>query len=136
MFDTRLKLEDDENAIKLDERVKVHSDLSASNDNQRTSDSDEDVAMNSDWNEEQAILVNSDSNADSDDDGDGSTDYDSESDDDIDDDFDAGLEETRSLLWRHITFIIVLNSISEKLNILFVKVMLIHIKEEDNCSRE
>ena len=48
MFDTRLKLEDDENAIKFDERVKIHSGLSASNDNQRTSDSNEDVAMNSD----------------------------------------------------------------------------------------
>ncbi len=48
MFDTRLKLEDDENMIKLDERIKIHSDLSASNDNQETSDSNEDVAMNSD----------------------------------------------------------------------------------------
>ena len=136
MFDTRLKLEDDENAIKLDERVKIHSDLSASNDKQGTSDSNEDVAMNSDWDEEQATLVNSNSDADSDDDDDDSTDYDSESDDDIDDGFDASLEETRSLLWRHITFIIVFNSISEELNILFVKVTLIHIKEEDNRSRE
>ncbi len=136
MFDTRLKLEDDENMIKLDERIKIHSDLSASNDNQETSDSNEDVAMNSDWNEEQATLVNSNSNADSDDDDNDSTDYDSESDNDIDDDFDANLEKTRSLLWRYITFIIVLNSISEKLNILFVKIMLIHIKREDNRSQE
>jgi len=128
MFDTRLKLEDDENAIKLDECVKIHSDLSASNDNQETSDSNEDVAMNSDWDEEQAILVNSNSNADSDDDDDDSTDYDSESDDDIDDDFDASLEKTRSLLWRHITFIIVFNSISEKLNILFVTILATHLR--------
>ncbi len=136
MFDTRLKLEDDENMIKLNERIKIHSDLSASNDNQETSDSNEDVAMNSDWNEEQATLVNSNSNADSDDDDNDSTDYDSESDNDIDDDFDANLEKTRSLLWRYITFIIVLNSISEKLNILFIKIMLIHIKREDNRSQE
>ncbi len=52
MFDTRLKLEDDENTIKFDECVKIHSDLSASNDKQETSDSNVDVAMNSDWDEE------------------------------------------------------------------------------------
>ncbi len=136
MFDTRLKLEDDENATKPDERVKVHSGPSASNDKQGTSGSDVDVAMDSDWDEEQATLVNSDSDADSDDDGDGSTDYDSESDDDTDDGFDAGLEETRSLLWRHITFIIVPNPISEEPNILFAKVTLIHTKGEDNRPRE
>ncbi len=92
--------------------------------------------MNSDWDEEQATLVNLNLNADSDDDDDDSTDYDSESDDDIDDDFNKSLEKTKSLLWRHITFIIVLNSISEKLNNLFIKIMLIHIKKEDNRSQE
>jgi len=48
IFNTRLKLEDDENAIKFDERIKIHSDLNDSNDNQETSDSNKDVAMNSD----------------------------------------------------------------------------------------
>ena len=136
IFNTRLKLEDDENAIKFDERIKIHSDLNDSNDNQETSDSNKDVAMNSDWDEEQATLVNLNLNADSDNDDDDSTDYDSESDDDIDDDFNKSLEKTKSLLWRHITFIIVLNSISEKLNNLFIKIMLIHIKKEDNRSQE
>ncbi len=48
MFNTRLKLEDDENAIKLNECIKIHSDFSASNNNQETSDSNEDVAINND----------------------------------------------------------------------------------------
>ncbi len=92
--------------------------------------------MNSDWDEKQATLVNSDSNADSDDDDNDSTDYDSESDEDTDDGFNAGLEETRSLLWRHITFIIVPNPTSGEPNILFAKVTLIHTKGEDNRPRK
>jgi len=102
IFDTRLIFEDDENATKPDERVKVHSGPSSSNDNQGTSGSDEDVAMDSDWDEEQATFVNSDLDADSDEDGDGSTDYDSESDDGTDDDFDAGLTPTSPYPSNHL----------------------------------
>lgn len=49
---------------------------------------------------------------------------------------DAGLDETGSLLWRHITFIIAPNRVFGEPNILFAKVTITHTKGEDNCSWE
>lgn len=68
------------------------------------------------------MLVNSDSNLASNINGPRScgSDIDSGTDDGVD----AGLDETKSLLWRHISFIIAPNHISGDSNILFTRVMI------------
>ena len=87
-----------------------------------------------DWDDDRATLVNSD--------GelacliDRSTYWDSDSDSGTDDGVDAGLDETGSLLWRHITFIIAPNRIFGEPNVLFAKVTITHTKGEDNRPRE
>ena len=63
--------------------------------------------------------------ADSDTDDDNRTCYDSESDSDTDDDIDAGSDQTRTLLWRHVTFFIATNPGLEQPNILFATVTLV-----------
>ncbi len=93
----------------------------------------------------------SDSNTayDSDSDNDSNTTYDGDDDSDsdlslrnnidencdTDDECTAEFEETRSFLYRHFTIYIVLSSIFGKLNTIFTKITLLHIKDEDNNSR-
>lgn len=138
MFNTRLRFKDNDGVHRSFDHVKVNNSLINSDDDQGLMNTDKDTEMNSDWDEDWATLINSDSDIDDD----ASTCYDSKSDSNsesnsnTDDDINAGLDETKSLLWRHITFYIAQNSVSEKLNILFVKVTLIHIKKEDNQAQE
>ncbi len=45
------------------------------------------------------------------------------------------LEETRSFLYCHFFISIIVNQIAKKSNLVFMKTILLHIKEEDNNSR-
>ncbi len=47
----------------------------------------------------------------------------------------ARLEETRSFLYRHFIINIIVNQIIKKSNLIFMKTILFHIKEEDNNLR-
>jgi hypothetical protein len=51
------------------------------------------------------------------------------------DDCNAGLEETRSFLYRHFTISIVANQTTKKPNLVFMKTTLLHTKGEDNNPR-
>lgn len=51
---------------------------------------------------------------------------------DTDDDCDAGSEKTRAFLYRHFTIIIASNETPGKPNMIFMKVTLLHTKDEDN----
>lgn len=78
------------------------------------------------WDDNRVILVNSDGELASH--VDRSTYWESDSDSGTDDGVDAGLDETGSLLWRHITLIIAPNCVFEEPNILFAKVTITHMK--------
>ena len=54
---------------------------------------------------------------------------------DTDDECTAEFKETRSFLYQYFTIYIVLSSIFEKLNTIFIKITLLYIKDEDNYSR-
>ena len=55
---------------------------------------------------------------------------------DIDDDCDVEFEETQTFLYQHfIIIIIVVNETLKKLNFIFMKITLLHIKEKNNNSR-
>lgn len=99
---------------------------------------DEDISDNTDWDDERSTLVNSDS--DTDHAGDASTcsdgDDDTDSDSGTDDEVDAGRDNTGTLLWRHITFLIAPHQVLGEPNVLFAKVTIVHTKGEDNCPRE
>ncbi|KAI9871817.1 MAG: hypothetical protein M1830_002420 [Pleopsidium flavum] len=90
------------------------------------------LKMDSDWGEDRATLVNCDSDVADD----ASTCYDSESDSGTDDGINVGLDETRLLLWRHMTSFIAPNPIPREPNIRFTKVTLICTNGEDNRPRE
>lgn len=77
----------------------------------------------------------SDNDNDSDSDSESSSVYADDRDSDTDDDCDAGLEETRSFLYRHFTIIIVANGTPGKPNLVFMKATLLHTKGEDNNPR-
>lgn len=49
-----------------------------------------------------------------------------------DDGYDAGTEETRSILYRHVTIIVVQNPNPNQPNVVLMKVTLLHTKGEDN----
>ncbi|KAI9874474.1 MAG: hypothetical protein M1830_009718 [Pleopsidium flavum] len=90
------------------------------------------LKMDIDWGEDRATLGNSDSDVGDD----ASTCYDSESDSSTDDGIDVGLDETRLLLWKHMTSFIAPNPVPREPNIRFAKVTLIRTKREDNRPRE
>lgn len=48
-----------------------------------------------------------------------------------DDEYNADLEETRIIVWRHITFHVIRSPVAEQPNILLIKIMLLHTKNED-----
>jgi hypothetical protein len=52
-----------------------------------------------------------------------------------DDEYDAGPEETRTIVWRHIAFHVIRSPVAERPNILLAKVMLLHTKGEDKKLR-
>jgi len=110
MFDTRLQFQDEEE----EESPSVEdtpSDLSSEDDGGlRSADSNED-------------------------DDDFSMYLDSESDNDTDDGADAGDDETRTLLWRHIEFYVARNEANGQPNVLFAKVHILHTKGEDHNPR-
>ena len=60
---------------------------------------------------------------------------DSESDNDTDDGADAGDDETRTLLWRHIEFYVARNEVNGQPNVQFAKVLILHTKGEDHNPR-
>ncbi len=134
MFDTRIKLEDKDDADQHVGRRKVAGNREDYGDDSR----DSNISDDTDWDDAHTTLVDSDTDLDHD--GDASTcsdgDDDTDSDSGIDDDVDAGLDETGSLLWRHIAFIIAPNKVPGQLNVLFAKVTIVHTKGEDNCPRE
>ena len=52
----------------------------------------------------------------------------------IDDDCNVESEETRTFLYQHFIIIIVVNETSERFNLVFMKIILLHIKEKNNNS--
>ena len=54
---------------------------------------------------------------------------------DTDDDCDAESKKTQIFLYQHFTIIIAFNKISKKLNMIFMMVTLLYIKDEDNNSQ-
>ncbi len=138
LFDTRVKFDDSDNSDALVDEIvianspevrRVSNDVhiggtsdSKSNRNNDTRLSGEvDNGVNKYWDD------------DSDSDLDSSCDY--SEDCETDDDCHAGLEETRSFLYRHFTISIVANPIAEKPNLVFMKATLLHTKGEDNNPR-
>jgi len=134
MFDTRIKFEGDDATDKPVERAIVAGDREDHSEDSTDADTSDDT----DWDDERSTLVNSDSDlydgskASSCSDGADDTDSDSGTDDEID----AGRDDTGTLLWRHITFIIAPHQTPGEPNVLFAKVTIVHTKGEDNCPRE
>ena len=54
---------------------------------------------------------------------------------DTHDDCDVELKEIRSFLYRHFIISIVVNETRKKSNLVFMMIILLHIKQEDNNSR-
>lgn len=134
MFDTRIKFKDEGDAHGPIDSLKADGDLQDSSDDP----ADEETSDGMDWGDEQATLVDSNSDLDHDGEADANTDGDNDidSDSDTDDDIDAGHDRTGTLLWRHITFIIAPHESPGEPNVLFAKVTIVHTKGEDNCPRE
>lgn len=130
MFDTRSRFADEDDARKPSNHATAASRPKNDGEDQEARGIENEI----DWDNDRATLVNSDGDLASD--VDGSTYCDSDSDSGTDDGVDAGLDETGSLLWRHITFIIAADRISGEPNILFAKVTITHTKGEDNRPRE
>ena len=103
MFDTRIKFEEDDGHKPVDRPTVAGITEDPGDDS-----TDENISDNTDWDDERSTLVNSDS--DTDHAGDASTysdgDDDTDSDSGTDDEVDAGRDNTGTLLWRHITFLI------------------------------
>lgn len=127
MFNTQLWFEKKNNACKLINHATAVIKLKNDDENQ-----DSDKNMN--WKNNHVTLVKLNCNLNTDDNV--STYYNSDSNSEINNDVNAGLDETECLLWRHIIFIITFNHIFEALNILFVKVTLTYMKEENNHPQE
>ena len=130
MFDTRLRFREDEASTTTD-RDKPKDGPGPNPDDREAGSLNEKFEKNDGLGSDMPTL-----DADSDTDDDNRTCYDSESDSDTDDDIDAGSDQTRTLLWRHVTFFIATNPGLEQPNILFAKVTLVHTKGEDNRLRD
>ena len=133
MFDNRINFEEEDDARKPADPPTI----AGHPENHRDNLSDQDDA---DWDDEQATLFDSASDLDrdgdssarsNDDDGDGDGDTDSGTNHGVD----AGLDDTKSLLWRHITFFISAHRVCGETNFLFAKVMITYTKGEDSCPR-
>ncbi|KAL2048847.1 hypothetical protein ABVK25_010905 [Lepraria finkii] len=134
-FDTRIKFEEDDATDKPVDRATVADAREDYSDDS----TDEDTSDVTDWDDDRSTLVDSDSDLDDDDDdasaysdGDDDTDSDSGTDDEVD----AGRDDTGTLLWRYITFIITPYRIPGEPNVLFAKVIITYTKGEDNYPRE
>ena len=134
MFDTRIKFEDEDDAHNRVDRPTLAGDPEDDGNDAM----DQDTSDTTDWDDEHTTLV--DSNSDLGDGGDANTcsdgDDDTDSDSGTDDEVDAGRDNTGTLLWRHVTFIIAPHQVPREPNVLFAKVTIVHTKGEDNCPRE
>lgn len=93
-------------------------------------DSDFSTAFNDDSDNNFNIIYKNDS------DNDFSLMYHTDNDDcDINDNCDVEFKKTRAFLYRHFIIVIAFNEIFKKFNMIFMKVTLLHIKDEDNNSR-
>jgi len=139
LFDTRLKFDDtDDNQI-TDNSAK--NNVNGDGDCDSYSGSDSIIGSGSDSNDSDIdgddVInrdsdVDGDTNMDSEIDQKSDTDMDYDSDSGTDDDCEAGTDKTKSILYRHISIIVVRNPIPEKANIVFAKITLLHTKGEDN----
>ncbi len=118
-FDTRIKFEDEVDARKPAD----HPTVAGHSEDYRDDFSDQD---DTDWDDEQMTLVNSASH----------TDHDGDTSACSDDDGDAGLDDTGSLLWRHIAFFIATHRILGERSLLFAKGTITHTEGENNCPRD
>ena len=134
MFDTRIKFEDEDDSRKPADRSAVAGNPEHGSDEAK----DQDTANDMDWDDEQATLVNFNSDLDQEADASQCSDdhSDTDSDSGTDDGVDAGLDDTGSLLWRYVTFVIARSCHPGEPNLLFAKVTITHTKGEDNCPRE
>lgn len=144
MFDTRLKFEEEEegkaissNKDESEPELQVHR-----NGTQITSGGIQEISSSgpSDDNDgyisDVSTAVNSDCDA-SDDcstsyDSEGESEGESESDNDTDDGIYGGSDDTRALLWRHISFFTAPNQTPGLPDVVFAKITIIHTKGEDN----
>jgi len=138
LFDTRVKFDDPDNSnVLIDETVVAIASELRRNTKDVHMDEMNDPKSNSNNNARKSIdatgEVDGDSGGDSDSDFDSSCDY--SEDCETDDDCYAGLEETRSFLYRHFSISIIANQIAKKPNLVFMKAILLHTKGEDNNPR-
>lgn len=101
----------------------------------RTTLTDNDETSNSDSDSDSIYDQNGDSNQESDQESDSVSTCTEDEELDTDDECNAGPEETRTFLYRHIAISIVPNQIPGKPNIVFMKATLLHTKGEDNHPR-
>ncbi len=135
MFNTRIKFENDNN----DAHEAVHRLKNADSSEEYDDDSaDSNTSNNTNWDNEHTTLINFDSKLNHNSDANMCSDEENDinSNSDTDDKVNTDLNNTGFLLWRHIAFIIAPHQVLEKLNILFVKVTIVHTKKEDNNSQE
>lgn len=143
LFDTRLKFDDTDDIKITDNNAKNDIDGDGNGDCDSYTDSDTIIGSGSgsdsnDSDMDGDFVINGDSDMDSDDnmdsgiDGKSNIDVDYDSDSGTDDDCEAGTDKTKSILYRHISIIVVRNPIPEKANIVLAKITLLHTKGEDN----
>lgn len=126
MFDTRSRFADKDNAC----NSSAYTTAASRSENGDEYTEAQGIKNCIDWDDDRATLVNLDRDLTSL--IDRSTYWDNDSDSCTNDGVDEGLDETGSLLWRHITFIVAPNCIFGEPNILFAKVTITHTKGEDN----
>lgn len=126
-----------------DDKTRMAADSGCDIGSNTTTESYENSDSNSD--SDSNYGQNCDSNCDSDQESDQESDsistcteddeLDADNDLDTDDECNAGQEETRTFLYRHITISIVANEFPGKPNLVFMKATLLHTKGEDNHPR-
>ena len=147
LFDTRVRISNDCETPNATNKPKVKSnsncygtynssgeDTFVNSDGDSDGDSDDDTDLRID------TAIRSDSNDESKCDGKGhgtralhvDRDDNTDGDSGTDDGYDGGTEETRSILYRHVSIIMVRNPALGQPNIVLMKVTLLHTKGEDN----
>lgn len=128
VFDTRLKLRDGEENTLADNKTLDYKNYIDPNGNQEIGSSNKASDSNNDGDNDTPTLVDFDDSFSSG----RSTDCDSESDNDTDDGIHDGSDDTRTMLWRHITFLTAPDPTLGLLNVVIALVTIVHTKGEDN----
>ncbi|MCJ1251465.1 hypothetical protein MMC30_008698 [Trapelia coarctata] len=144
LFDTRVKIDepdgsdvptDDTAVASAQKGRKAVKDIKmdASNHVKNNRDSDSNTPWDGDGDGD--TDTDTDTVTDTDNDSDSGSLYNCDKDCDTDNDYNAGPEKTRLFLYRHFIISIVANPTPEKLNLVFVKAILLHTKGKKNNPR-